>query len=139
MALSAFDDQSRAPRATELTKALGRSSALWTKLRDHLASEYEPLTEKWNFSGKKWGWSLQLKHKKRTVVHMTPCKAYFVVGFALGERAVKAAHAGNLPESALTIIDTATKYAEGRAIRIEVRTKRDLDNTVKLAAIKMAN
>jgi hypothetical protein len=118
---------------------LGRSSALWKKLRDHLASEYEPLTEKWNFSGKKWGWALQLKHKKRTVVYMTPCEGYFVVGFALGERAVKAAHASRLPKTALAIIDTATKYAEGRAIRIEVKTKRDLDNIVKLAAIKMAN
>ncbi|HSG81468.1 MAG TPA: hypothetical protein VLC48_04400, partial [Gemmatimonadota bacterium] len=35
--------------------------------------------------------------------------------------------------------DSAEKYAEGRAVRIEVRTKKDLDNTKKLAAIKMTN
>ncbi len=104
-----------------------------------MASEYQPLAEKWNFPGQKWGWSLQLKQKKRTVLYMTPCKGYFLAGFALGEKAVKAAHESGLPESVLNIINGARKYAEGRAVRVEVRTKKDLDNTKKLAAIKMAN
>jgi hypothetical protein len=139
MAVSAFEDKSSAPRATELTETLGRTSALWDELRGHITSDYQPLVEKWNFSGRKWGWSLQLKQKKRTVLYMTPCKGYFVAGFALGEKAVKAAHASDLPNSVLDMIDSAKRYAEGRAVRIEVRTKKDLDNTKKLAAIKMAN
>ncbi len=139
MALSAFEDKSCAPRAIELKETLGRTSVLWNELRGHLASEYQPLVEKWTFSGQKWGWSLQLKQKKRTVLYMTPCKGYFLAGFALGEKAVKAAHESGLPESVLNIINSARKYAEGRAVRVEVRTKKDLDNTKKLAAIKMAN
>jgi hypothetical protein len=139
MALSAFADKSSAPRAVELTRALGRTSRLWDELRGHLTSEYQPLAEKWNFSGAKWGWSLQMKQKKRTVLYMTPCKGYFLAGFALGEKAVRAAHQGDLPESLLSMIDSARKYAEGRAVRVEVRTKKDLNNTKKLAAIKMAN
>ena len=139
MALSAFDDKSSTPRAADLTKTLGRTSALWDRLRDHLASEYQPLVEKWIFSGEKWGWSLQLKQRKRTILYMTPCKKYFLAGFVLGEKAVKAAHQSDLPDSVLTTIDSARKYAEGRGIRIEVRTKKDLDNVKKLAVIKMAN
>ena len=91
------------------------------------------------FSGEKWGWSLQLKRKKRTILYMTPCKKHFLAGFALGEKAVKAAHESDLPGSVLTLIDSARKYAEGRGVRIEVRTKKDLESTQKLAAIKMAN
>ena len=37
------------------------------------------------------------------------------------------------------MIDEAKKYAEGRGIRIEIRKKKDLEITKKLAAIKMAN
>ncbi len=139
MALSAFNDKSRTPRARELKETLGRSSTLWDQLRDHLASEYQPLTDKWVMYSEKWGWSLQLKRKKRTILYMTPCKKHFLVGFVLGDKAVKAAHESELPEALLTQIDSATKYVEGRGVRIEVRTKRDFETVKQLAAIKMAN
>lgn len=139
MALSAFDDKSRSPRPAELKKTLGRTSGLWDKLKDHLGSEYQPLSEKWTFAGQKWGWSLQLKQKKRTILYMTPREGFFSAGFALGERAVKAAHESDLSDSVLALIDSARKYAEGRGVRIEVKTKKDLEDTKKLAAIKMAN
>jgi hypothetical protein len=139
MALSAFDDKSNQPRSGQLKETLGRSGALWDRLKGHLASEYQPLAEKWMFSGAKWGWSLQLKQKKRTILYMTPCKKHFLVGFALGEKAVNAAHESDLPASVLATIDSATKYAEGRGVRIEVRTKKDLENVKNLAVVKMAN
>ncbi len=93
----------------------------------------------WIFSGAKWGWSLRLKQKKRTVLYMTPCSKHFLVGFALGEKAVRAAHAVPLADSILAEIDSAQKYAEGRALRIEVRTKKDLAAVKDVAAVKMAN
>jgi len=104
-----------------------------------VAIEYTPLDRTWNFAGAKWGWSLRLKQKKRTVLYMTPGNRHFMVGFALGERAVKAAHAVPLADSILALIDAAQKYAEGRAVRVEVRTKKDLAVVKELAAIKMAN
>ena len=139
MALSAFDDKSSRPTVADLTKMLGRSSAHWDYLISHLASEYAPLDETWMFSGAKWGWSLRLKRKKRTVLYMTPCRKHFLVGFVLGERAVKAAHESALSDSTLGAIDGARKYAEGRGVRIEVRNKTDRDDVLDLARIKMAN
>ena len=139
MALSAFDDKSQPPRTGELATTLGRSSSLWDGLVDHVAQEYPPLEESWVFSGKRWGWALRLKQKKRAVLYMTPCEAYFVVGFALGERAVKAAHETGLAEEVLDLIDSSQKYAEGRGVRLEVRTKRDIEHVMQIAAVKMAN
>lgn len=69
----------------------------------------------------------------------TPCKGYFLASFALGEKAVKAAHESDLPAPILEIIDGAKKYFEGRAVRIEVRTAKDVRNVEKIAVIKMAN
>lgn len=139
MALSAFDDKSKKPRVSDLKTTLGRTFTHWDNLMTYLAEEYAPLIEKWNFAGAKWGWSLQLKQKKRTVLYMTPCEKHFLVGLVLGEKAVKAAHDSSLPESVLAIIDGAKKYAEGRGVRLEIRKKKDLDSVKKLAAIKMAN
>ena len=139
MALSAFDDKSTEPRTADLRSALGRSSALWDSLIAHLETEFAPLDKTWNFAGAKWGWSLRLKQKKRTVLYMTPCSKHFLVGFALGEKAVEAAHSYPLADSTLAIIDEAPRYAEGRAVRIEVKTKKDLAVVKQLAAVKMAN
>ena len=139
MALSAFDDKAKKPTASELKRMLGRTSAHWDDLTAHIAAEYAPLDETWNFAGANWGWSLRLRQKKRTVLYMTPCKKHFLVGFALGEKAVKAARDSGLPDSVLKVIDEAKKYPEGRAVRIEIRNKRDREIVKKLAAIKMAN
>ncbi len=139
MALSAFDDKTRQPQPAELEAKLGRASVHWHSLIAHTAAEYPPLEETWQFSGAKWGWSLRLKHKKRAVLYMTPCKGHFLAGFALGERAVEAARDSALPAAILRVIDEARKYAEGRAVRLEIRNKRDLQAAQKVAAIKMAN
>ena len=102
MALSAFDDESKKPGASDLERTLGRTSAHWDSLITHIAAKYAPLDETWNFSGANWGWSLRLKQKKRTVLYMTSCKGHFLVGFTLGEKAVKAAHDSTLPDEILS-------------------------------------
>ncbi len=139
MALSIFDDKSKTPQNDELAKALGRASTHWESLVDHLVSEYEPLTETWVYSGKPWGWALRLKHKKRAVVYLTPCDGFFIAGFALGEKAVKAARQGDLPAPVMNIIDSAKKYAEGRGVRVEIKSVRAVGVVRKLISIKMAS
>ncbi len=139
MALSAFDDKTHKPEADELAQVLGRSGRLWNELTAGLSAQYDPLGQEWRFSGQNWGWSLRLKHKKRAIVYLTPCKRHFLAGFALGEKAAKAAHAAGLPPQVLECIDNATKYAEGRAVRLEVRTRKDLAAVQQVVALKMAN
>lgn len=139
MALSAFDDKSNRPQTSDLKIMLNQTAIYWDNLIAYIETEYPPLDKAWNFSGANWGWSLRLKQMKRTVLYMTPCKGYFLVGFALGENAVKAAHDNTLPDSLLSVIDGAKKYAEGRAVRIEIRNKQDLENVKRLSSIKMAN
>lgn len=139
MALSAFDDKTNPPTESELAAVLGDTSSFWRELKTQIGSRFEPTAEDWTFSGKKWGWALRLKHKKRAVLYMTPCKDHFLVGFALGEKAVAAAHQAGLPQAILDIIDDAPRYAEGRGVRVEVRCAEDVQHVVKLAEVKMAN
>ena len=139
MALSAFDDKARKPGPTALATALGRTSSAWNKLKAYLAAEYAPLSEEWKYYGQKYGWTLQLKQKKRTVLYMTPCLRHFIVGVVLGERAVRTARKSDLPEWVVDMINRATKYVEGRGIRLEIKRQSDLAVVEKLAAIKMTH
>jgi hypothetical protein len=138
MALSAFDGKSRPPSPAELKKVLGKSAGLWDQLISHITESSPPITEQWNFSGAKFGWSLRLRRKDRIVLYMTPQAGVFLVGIVLGEKAAKAAHESSLPDSVLTLIDGAPRYAEGRGIRLAVATRRDLLAVKQLAALKMA-
>ena len=139
MAFSALDDKAREPSDADVAEVLGDASHLWTDLKALMASQFDPLAEDWTFSGKKWGWSLRLKQKKRAVLYMTPSTGFFFAGFALGEKAVAAANSSDLPPSLLEIINDSQKYAEGRAVRLEVRSAADVDNVIEIAKIKMAN
>ncbi len=139
MALSAFDDRDHPPTSHDLHDMLGRTAACWDELRTHLADRFAPLEEVWNFAGVKYGWSLRLKQKKRTILYLTPCRKHFLVGLVLGEKAVRAAQGEVLPESVLRCIEQAPKYAEGRGVRFEIRSKRDLAAIKDLAHIKMAH
>ena len=139
MALSAFDDKERLPSERELTTTLGSSAQLWLDLKVHLTEEYAPLAELWGFTGPKWGWSLRMVSGKRTVLYLTPCEGYFYVGFAYGEKAATAAMESDLPALVKEIIDGAKKFAEGRAIRMEVRGPEEVESVKKMATIKMAN
>jgi len=139
MALSEFDDKTQEPQSEELDDVLLDAAELWKELISSLKMEFDPLAEDWGFSGKKWGWALRLKHKKRAVLYMTPSNEFFYVGFALGEKAVAAAQQSALPQSVLDTIDNSQKYAEGRAVRLEVRSGNDVSNVLKIARIKMAN
>jgi hypothetical protein len=138
MALSHFDDKQHPPTDDDVAQALGKVYAQWTRLRDRIAQDHAPLVAEWGFAGKAYGWGLRLKQPKRTVLYMTPCAGHFLASMALGEKAVAAAHAAGLPQGVLEVVDGARKYAEGRAVRLPVRTARDVANVQRLVAIRMA-
>lgn len=137
--MSAFDDKSRPPRVDDLAATLGNTFVFWNELKRRIASRFAPLSEEWGFASKKTGWGLRLKREKRIILYMTPCRGFFMASFALGEKAVKTAHESDLPVSVLKVIDNARKYAEGRGVRLEVRSAEDVHNVEKLAVIKMSN
>jgi hypothetical protein len=135
----AFVDKAKKPTAGTVAARLGRTNDLWLKMKDVISAQHAPVIEEWVFGGKNYGWSLRLKHRKRAVLYLTPCEGYFRAGLALGDRAARAAAEAGLPASALALIENAPRFAEGRAIRIEVRRAADVRLVAGLAAIKMAN
>lgn len=134
-----FVGHPHAPRHTELREALGRSAAAWEALKRDISQEFSGVTEEWAVPAKVYGWSFRLKLKKRTIVHMGPRHRHFVAGLILGEKAVDAVRTSGLPSDIVTLVESAPKYPEGRGLRFEIRTKKDLEAVEALARIKMAN
>jgi len=135
---NAFIGKTTIPSPTELSCVLDQTAPLWAELIDSLAKD-QGLDKEWNSLKPKYGWNLILKLKKRRIVYLGPCVGCFRVSFILGDKAVAAARASNLPKQILKLLDEAPHYPEGTGLRLLVKTAKDLPAIRKLAQIKLAN
>ncbi len=139
MLRNAFAGQSKQPTEAELASALGESRVLWQGLVADLRRELKLDAEEWNSYSVKAGWALRLKLKKRNILYLSPSIGCFLVSVGLGDKAVAAARTCKLPPGVLKMISEAKRYAEGTAIRIEVRATEDVGVVKTLAKIKIEN
>jgi Protein of unknown function (DUF3788) len=135
---NAFIGKAALPTAGELASALGPAAIDWQELVDWLA-EQDVVDQEWRSSGKKYGWSLRLKVKKRNIIYLSPCDGCFRVALIFGDKAVAAARQSDLAESTLKLLNEAPRYPEGTGLRLMVESSSDLVEIRKLALIKLAN
>jgi hypothetical protein len=126
------------PVPEEVFAALGTTAEEWKQLVDWLATQ-GVVDQEWKSSSVKYGWSLRIKLKKRTIIYLGPCAGCFRASFVLGDRAVAAARQSDLPKAVLKLLDEAPRYAEGTGLRVMVKSAKDLAAIQKLALIKLAN
>ena len=136
---NAFVGRITKPTAAELTAALGSSAKVWTELVDEFATKYDLAIQEWKSSSPKYGWSLRLLQKKRTIVYLSPCQDCFRVAFILGDKAVKFLKQRNPPKTLAKLIDDAPRYPEGTGIRLMVSGQKEMPVIRKLAEAKLAH
>lgn len=136
---NAFIGKSKKPRDDDLAVALGPSKRLWDRIVSLLADEIGADVQEWSSYSPRAGWSLRVKHKKRTIVWLAPCFGCFRAAFALGDKAMKAARQSKLPKQVLKALDEAPRYPEGTGVRLTVRAAGDLAAIRELAAVKLKN
>lgn len=136
MPLSAFTDKRHAPTDAELRAVLGKAYGVWTRLLSSVGEQVSPLNELWGFTSASTGWGLRVRCGDRVILYMTPQEGRFLASLALGEKAVEKARGVKLPAALLAAIDGAPKYAEGRGVRVEVTSARQVAGLARLARIK---
>ncbi|MBI5384162.1 MAG: DUF3788 domain-containing protein [Verrucomicrobia bacterium] len=139
MTANAFIGKPEKPTNAELAAALGPVKVVWDQLLADLAQDFGVNGHEWKCHSPKWGWSLRVKRKERTIVWLSPAEGAFIVLFILGDKAMKAARESKLPQRIIKVLDAAPKYPEGTGVRLEVKTSRQIGLLKKLAAIKLAN
>ena len=130
---NAFRDGAQAPTANDLRRVLGTRAAYWRELAEHVA-----VVEEWKYYGKTYGWTLKLLAGKRNLCFLTARDGWFVAGFVFGDKAVQAVAASVLPRELVDELLAAKKYAEGRGIRVPVKSRRALASAKLLLGIKHA-
>jgi hypothetical protein len=136
---NAFLGKTKPPSPEDLAAALGSSALVWEQIVGDLAREHDVNVQEWKSVSPKYGWSLRLKLKKRTIVYLSPHSGAFTAIFILGDKAVDAAREDQIPPAVIKQIIEARRYAEGTGVRIEVKSAKDMNTVKKLAKIKLEN
>ncbi len=137
---NAFIGATQPPTEQQVAMVLGKTEPLWAGLIAALDTEEFGIHDReWNSYSAKAGWSLKLKHGKRTILYLGPLKGSFRVAFVLGKKAVTAALANDLPHRIKQLIKDAPVYPEGTGVRFEVKSQQQVAAAIKLARFKLEN
>ena len=126
----------KSPSDEELRTCLGSAFALWSGIIKVLDKGHSPLVLEWRPSKAEFGRICLIQHKKRTLLYLTPDKEKLWVAVVLGERAYGIAMASSLPAAIKKMFSEAKPYAEGRGIRFQVSSLKDVPMIAKLVEIK---
>lgn len=137
--ISIFPHKDPEPTDEKLQLALGDAYVLWTRLHDFVLERYPKGIVEWNYPGKKYGWSYRIKDKKRAIIYFLPRENYFLVGFVFGQKAFDMIMDSDISAEIKSDLQQATKYAEGRGIRIEVKNEIIVPEIMQLVEIKLLN
>jgi Protein of unknown function (DUF3788) len=126
------------PTKAELEAALGSAFPLWKAIVRVVEETCNPLIKEWKPSKSEFGRMCLLQFKKRTLLYITPDIGKVWVAIVLGERAFQLAMASSLPEVIKNLLLEAKPYAEGRGIRFQVSSIKEIPIVGKLLEIKTA-
>ena len=93
----------------------------------------------WNYPGKKYGWSYRIKDKKRAIIYFLPRDHSFKVAFLFGQKAMDVIMESSISLEIKDELKQATKQAEGRGIRIDVKNDSIMPDIKRLIEIRLAN
>ncbi|HTS04789.1 MAG TPA: DUF3788 family protein [Candidatus Eisenbacteria bacterium] len=136
---NAFAGQKKSPTGKALASVLDQTLPLWNQLIADLKTERNIDTAEWHTGSVKLGWSMRLQLNQRNIVYLGPRQGWFVAAFVLGDKAVAAARNSALPAEVIKNINNSKRYAEGTAVRIDMKNPQDLQTVKILAKIKIEN
>jgi len=137
--ISIFTDKSTVPTEKDLVEKLESTYQFWIELVDYVLEKYPAGMVGWNYPGKKYGWSFRIKDKKRAIIYFLPREKYFKVAFVFGQKATDMVLNSNISSELKTNLEQATKYAEGRGIRIVIENDTLIPDIKRLIEVKLDN
>jgi len=136
---SIFMDKGKKPGEAELKTALSKTFPYWKTLEEFTLKAEPSAKGDWHFSGPKYGWSYRINDKKRVIIYLLPRDGFFKTAFVFGGKAYKEVIASDVSDEIKNELKAAKPYAEGRGIRLEVKSKNILSDIKELVKIKVQN
>ncbi len=139
MSASIYGEKLAHPTDEMLTIDLGETRKYFDEIAGCIEYQYGHFRSEWKYYGQKIGWLLKMYHHDRNVLFVIPGKRYFRASFTFGAAAVAEVLDGELPDAIKDDLSRAKKYAEGRTIQVEVKSKADVSVILELIRVKLTH
>ena len=135
---SVLTDRAAPPDDTSLDAALGATRPLWDAVLANLEARCERAKSEWKHYGKKHGWQVRVRYRRKSLLYLVPHQGSFLAGMALNAKAMAALDESGLPPELVASIVDGPSYPEGKAARVEVTSPEHVGHVDGLVALKLA-
>lgn len=139
MSIGAFTEKNSKPTDDEVVSALGSSYQRWLSLIEYLRGSYKPKEDFAFLYGKGYDWALRFRFKGKMLTALFPNSGYFSVQVNLNRAQLAETNGMHLHKNAVSAIQEATLYAEGKWTFTPVRGDADLKDALRLIRAKSAS
>lgn len=131
-----LSDKTMIPTDDIIFSVIGDKKSLWQRIMKHVQDNYEDSEGEWNYYNDGKRWLFKLVQKKKTIFWIGILEDTFRVTFWFGDKADRMITESDLPEKIIDEFKSSKKYGAVRAVSIIINDNTDVENMLKLMAIK---
>jgi hypothetical protein len=131
-----LSDKSIVPTDEYIFSFLGDRKVLWQAIMSHIAESYKDAAGSWNYYNDGKQWLYKLVQKKKTLFWGGVLPGTFRITFYFGNKAEPIIEGSDLPQFIKDGFKTAKRYGLIRPVSIKVNDESDVENVIKLIAVK---
>ena len=131
-----LSDKSVIPTDDYIFSFIGENKVHWRRIMDYISENYKETSGSWNYYNDGKQWLFKMVHKKKTIFWAGILPDTFRITFYFGNKAEAIIEVSDLPQSIKEGFRTAKRYGLIRPISFIINDKTDVDNVLKLVAIK---
>jgi Protein of unknown function (DUF3788) len=131
-----LNDKGIFPTDDLIFSIIGDKKIFWKTIMRYMAEHYEDSLGQWNFynDGKRWLFKMTLK--KKTIFWAGILTGTFRITFYLGSKAETIIENSDLPQNIKEGFRTAKRYGLIRPVSFIIQNQSDVDNVLKMIALK---
>ena len=131
-----LSDKSVIPDDEYIFSLIGNNKVHWKRIMDHLSENYQDTSGSWNYYNDGKQWLFKMVHKKKTIFWSGITDNTFRITFYFGNKAEEIIENSDLPRNVRDEFKTAKRYGQIRPVTFLINSETDVDNVLKLIAIK---
>ena len=115
---------------------IGEKKELWLRIMNHMKETYKDSSGEWKYYNDGKQWLFKMVSKKKTVFWSGILSDTFRITFYLGNKAEPIIESSDIPPEIKEEFRNAKRYGLIRPVSFIVRNETDVDNVLKMVAIK---
>jgi hypothetical protein len=133
---SPLSDKSVIPTDDYIFSLIGNNKLHWKGIMLHVSENYKDTSGSWNYYNDGKQWLFKMVRKKKTIFWSGIIDKTFRITFYLGNKAEAVIENSDLPQTVKDEFKTAKRYGLIRPVTFVINSEEDVDNVLKMIAIK---